>query len=179
VIQGENAMRMNFDSKKQLPRACIAALGVIALAASAQDAAPAGQDAQSMEEVVVSGFRSSLEKSLEAKRNSTNFTDSISAEDVGKLPDNNLAEAIARIPGVQISRTNGEVSRSTCAVSARASRASRSMACPSRSRPKAASTRGRVIASSISTCCPPTCFPRWKSRSRRRRVSSRAASRAL
>ena len=37
-----------------------------------------------------------------------NFVDSISADDVGKLPDNNLAEAIARIPGVQISRTNGE-----------------------------------------------------------------------
>ncbi|HTU65956.1 MAG TPA: TonB-dependent receptor, partial [Steroidobacteraceae bacterium] len=79
----------------------------IAIGAYAQDAAPAGTD-EAMEEVVVSGFRSSLEKSLEAKRDSTNFTDSISAEDVGKLPDNNLAEAIARIPGVQISRTNGE-----------------------------------------------------------------------
>src|SRR5690606_17675248 len=39
---------------------------------------------------------------------SVNFTDSISAEDVGKLPDNNLAEALQRVPGVQISRTNGE-----------------------------------------------------------------------
>ncbi len=37
-----------------------------------------------------------------------NFTDSITAEDVGKLPDNNLAEALQRVPGVQISRTNGE-----------------------------------------------------------------------
>ena len=79
----------------------------ISMSAYAQDAAPAGAE-ETMEEVVVSGFRSSLEKSLEAKRASTNFTDSISAEDVGKLPDNNLAEAIARIPGVQISRTNGE-----------------------------------------------------------------------
>jgi TonB-dependent receptor len=73
--------------------------------AAAQEA-PA-QEAE-IDEVIVSGFRSSLEKSLEAKRESTNFTDSISSEDVGKLPDNNLAEAIARIPGVQISRTNGE-----------------------------------------------------------------------
>lgn len=78
----------------------------ISVGAFAQDATP--DNAEPMEEVVVSGFRSSLEKSLEAKRDSTNFTDSISAEDVGKLPDNNLAEAIARIPGVQISRTNGE-----------------------------------------------------------------------
>ena len=61
-----------------------------------------------LEEVVVTGFRESLEVSLEDKRQSVNFTDSISAEDVGKLPDNNLAEALQRVPGVQISRTNGE-----------------------------------------------------------------------
>ncbi|HWK49641.1 MAG TPA: TonB-dependent receptor, partial [Steroidobacter sp.] len=61
-----------------------------------------------LEEVVVTGFRESIEVSLAAKRDSVNFTDSISAEDVGKLPDNNLAEALQRVPGVQISRTNGE-----------------------------------------------------------------------
>jgi TonB-dependent receptor len=61
-----------------------------------------------LEEVIVTGYRGSLELALEAKRQSVNFTDSISAEDVGKLPDNNLAEALQRVPGVQISRTNGE-----------------------------------------------------------------------
>ena len=61
-----------------------------------------------LEEVVVTGYRESLEVALDAKRDSVNFTDSISAEDVGKLPDNNLAEALQRVPGVQISRTNGE-----------------------------------------------------------------------
>lgn len=61
-----------------------------------------------LEEVVVTGFRQSIEVSLDAKRDSVNFTDSISAEDVGKLPDNNLAEALQRVPGVQITRTNGE-----------------------------------------------------------------------
>lgn len=76
------------------------------LPAGAQETPPT--EGEALEEVIVSGFRSSLEKSLEVKRTSTNFTDSISSEDVGKLPDNNLAEAIARIPGVQISRTNGE-----------------------------------------------------------------------
>jgi len=108
LSRGRNIMRKGSESKRQFTRACVASLGVIAAAANGQNAAPAGEDAQSLEEIVVSGFRSSLEKSLETKRNSTNFTDSISAEDVGKLPDNNLAEAIARIPGVQISRTNGE-----------------------------------------------------------------------
>lgn len=61
-----------------------------------------------LEEVVVTGFRESLEVALENKRASVNFIDSISSEDVGKLPDNNLAEALQRVPGVQISRTNGE-----------------------------------------------------------------------
>jgi len=86
---------------------CSAAVGFFSAGAAAQNA-PATAEAEAMEEVIVSGFRSSLEKSLEAKRASTNFMDSISSEDVGKLPDNNLAEAVARIPGVQISRTNGE-----------------------------------------------------------------------
>lgn len=63
---------------------------------------------QSVEEVMVTGYRASLENALENKRSSVNFTDSITAEDVGKLPDNNLAEALQRVPGVQISRTNGE-----------------------------------------------------------------------
>jgi len=77
-------------------------LGNLALA---QETSTAGGQ---LEEVVVTGFRGSLEVALEAKRDSVNFTDSISAEDVGKLPDNNLAEALQRVPGVQISRTNGE-----------------------------------------------------------------------
>ena len=70
--------------------------------------APAATPSEQIEEVVVTGFRSSLEQALTNKRQATNFTDSITSEDVGKLPDNNVAEAIARIPGVQISRTNGE-----------------------------------------------------------------------
>ncbi|HEY0939594.1 MAG TPA: TonB-dependent receptor [Steroidobacter sp.] len=79
-------------------------LGTLA-AAQETTTTPAGGQ---LEEVVVTGFRESLEVALEAKRQSVNFTDSISAEDVGKLPDNNLAEALQRVPGVQISRTNGE-----------------------------------------------------------------------
>src|SRR5688572_902397 len=68
----------------------------------------AGGSSDQLEEVVVTGYRESLEVALDAKRDSVNFTDSITAEDVGKLPDNNLAEALQRVPGVQISRTNGE-----------------------------------------------------------------------
>lgn len=71
----------------------------------AQSTATSGNQ---LEEVVVTGYRVSLEAALDAKRDAVSFTDSITAEDVGKLPDNNLAEALQRVPGVQISRTNGE-----------------------------------------------------------------------
>lgn len=85
------------------------ALAQTAAAAPAQ-AAPGAEDA-SVSEVVVTGFRSSLAKALEAKRSATTFQDSILAEDIGKFPDNNLAESLQRIPGVQIERANGEGTR--------------------------------------------------------------------
>lgn len=57
-----------------------------------------------LEEVEVTGFRFSLGQSTEAKRESTGFTDSIFAEDLGKFPDTNIAESLTRIPGIQIAR---------------------------------------------------------------------------
>ncbi len=61
-----------------------------------------------MEEVVVSGFRGSLMKALDQKRDAVNVRESIMAEDIGKFPDLNIAEAIQRVPGVAISREGGE-----------------------------------------------------------------------
>jgi iron complex outermembrane receptor protein len=60
------------------------------------------------EEVEVRGFRSSLEQSVELKRDAVNARDSIVMEDIGKMPDLNLAEAIQRVPGVAIVREGGE-----------------------------------------------------------------------
>ena len=73
--------------------------------------APAAQ----LEEVVVTGIRASLTQSLDAKRAAEGVLDAISAEDVGKFPDKNLAEALQRVPGVQVNREFGEVSASPCA----------------------------------------------------------------
>jgi TonB-dependent receptor len=69
--------------------------------------APSGASTE-VEAVVVTGFRSSLEKAIELKRASTGAVDSIVAEDIAKFPDNNLAEAIQRVPGVAITRDGGE-----------------------------------------------------------------------
>ena len=67
---------------------------------------PAG--AESIEEVVVTGFRASLNAALTDKRESAEAIDSIRAEDVSKFPDSNLAESMQRIPGVSITRDAGE-----------------------------------------------------------------------
>lgn len=77
--------------------------------AQAQDPATAAEQVTELDRVVVSGYRQSLQYSTEAKRESTNFTDSIFAEDIGKFPDLNIAESLNRIPGIQLSRDiNGE-----------------------------------------------------------------------
>jgi TonB-dependent receptor len=56
------------------------------------------------QDIVVSGYRASLQSQTNAKRNSVGFTDTIFAEDIGKFPDTNIAESVNRIPGVTISR---------------------------------------------------------------------------
>lgn len=64
--------------------------------------------AQMLEEVLVTGYRASLQSALDAKRDSTGVVDAISAEDIGKFPDTNLAESLQRITGVSIDRSGGE-----------------------------------------------------------------------
>jgi len=64
------------------------------------------QEAQ-IEEVIVSGIRSSLATALEEKRSASNLIEVIQAEDIGKLPDQNLAEVLENVTGVQITRTAG------------------------------------------------------------------------
>jgi TonB-dependent receptor len=71
------------------------------------------QSSEQLEEVVVTGLRGSLKASMEVKRDATGVVDAISAEDIGKFPDTNLAESLQRITGVSIDRVNGEGSAVT------------------------------------------------------------------
>ena len=73
----------------------------------AQEGAPV------VEEIVVTGIRGSLTRSMDVKRSSTGVVDAISAEDIGKFPDPNLAESLQRITGVSIDRQRGEGSQVT------------------------------------------------------------------
>jgi TonB-dependent receptor len=79
-------------------------------AANPSDASLAATDVQ---QVVVTGLRNSLGSSMNLKRNSDGIVDGIVADDIGKFPDTNLAEALQRISGVSIDRSMGEGSKVT------------------------------------------------------------------
>ena len=63
---------------------------------------------EAIEEVIVTGIRASLQDAIAKKRSADDIRDVINAEDIGKLPDKNVAEALQRITGVQIGRSFGE-----------------------------------------------------------------------
>ena len=93
----------------------LAAVSGLAIAgpsfAHAQTAAASGQSAEgasTVEEVVVTGIRASQQRAVSIKREAASVVDAISAEDIGKLPDNTISDSLQRIPGVQIVRSAGE-----------------------------------------------------------------------
>ncbi len=65
-------------------------------------------ESNTLAEIQVTGIRKSLVDALNAKRSSSEIVDAIAAEDIGKFPEQNLAESLQRITGVQIQRTSGE-----------------------------------------------------------------------
>ncbi len=73
------------------------------------DAAAAAETEEEgrLETVVVSGFRQSIANSIAAKRQSSSIAEAVSAEDIGKLPDNSIAESLARLPGLTAQRLSG------------------------------------------------------------------------
>ena len=88
----------------------------VALALGATFGTPSvsvAQDDEVIEEIVTTGIRSSLKRAMDVKRTSAGVVDAISAEDIGKFPDANLAESLQRITGVSIDRQRGEGSSVT------------------------------------------------------------------
>ena len=63
---------------------------------------------EEVEEVVVTGIKSSLKDAIEIKRKNVGVVDALTAEDLGKFPDGNLAEALSRLVGVTTERSNDE-----------------------------------------------------------------------
>ena len=94
------SIRLN---KKKAPLFTIVGGVVLINPAYAQTPPP-----QDLEEVVVTGLRASLQASMDIKREAVGVVDAITAEDMGKFPDTNLAESLQRITGISIDRRNGE-----------------------------------------------------------------------
>jgi iron complex outermembrane receptor protein len=75
--------------------------------AMAQESQPVAT-ADTVTEVVVTGYRAALRSALDTKRTSDVMLDAINAEDIADFPDSNLAESLQRLPGISIDRDNGE-----------------------------------------------------------------------
>lgn len=101
-------MYKTISFKKKL---LVTAVASAAAAASFSGGAYAQDDA--VEEVMVTGIRASVVQAMDTKRNAVGVVDAISSEDIGKMPDSNLAESLQRITGISINRADGEGSRVT------------------------------------------------------------------
>jgi TonB-dependent receptor len=93
---------VNFK-KKIIASAIASAIGFSGVAFAQDDA----------EEIVITGIKASLARAMDIKRDAAGVVDAISAEDIGKMPDANLAESLQRISGVSIDRSGGEGSKVT------------------------------------------------------------------
>ena len=101
-------------SRQAVRSALLAATSLAALTAAlpahAQDTSKptAAAPSDTVSEVVVTGFRASLQSAIQEKRNSVLQIESVAPEDIGKFPDQNVAESLQRLPGVQIDRSQGQ-----------------------------------------------------------------------
>lgn len=99
MLRGELHMKQQSFNKTPLATGVALALGVTSMSTAS------AQDDEAIEEIIVSGVRSSMVSSANMKRAAQGVSDGIVAEDIGKFPDTNLAESLQRITGVSINRT--------------------------------------------------------------------------
>jgi iron complex outermembrane receptor protein len=90
---------------RQKPIAAAVTLALVGAAFQAQ--AQQAQKPQTLDTITVTGIRASVEKSLETKKNADAVVEVITAEDIGKMPDKNIADSVQRVPGVTISSQSG------------------------------------------------------------------------
>jgi iron complex outermembrane receptor protein len=92
---------------KQKPVAHAVTLALMATVSHALAQTPSAPPVTKVDSISVTGIRGSLEKSIETKRNADSVVEVITAEDIGKMPDKNIADAVSRVPGVTISSQSG------------------------------------------------------------------------
>jgi iron complex outermembrane receptor protein len=99
------AIRSKLTATVSLP-ACAAALAGLASPAAAQDPVESAEGGDE-DVIIVSGYRASLESAIAEKREKDQIIESVSSEDIGKLPDASIGESIARLPGLTSQRISG------------------------------------------------------------------------
>jgi len=105
-------MNNNIFAKSRLAMAISLVIATGSAPLQAQDVANNTAEPE-IEVIQISGIRGSLIRSMDVKREANGVVDAISAEEMGKFPDTNLAESLQRITGVTVSRANGEGSQIT------------------------------------------------------------------
>ncbi len=95
--------------RNMLSAALASALMAMAAGAYAQEADDDSEDeeAKALDQVVVTGIRASIESAIATKQDASEIVESVSAEDIGKLPDQSIADSLARLPGVTAQRDRG------------------------------------------------------------------------
>jgi TonB-dependent receptor len=114
--KGQMIITINIDEhmgntmikKTTLASAIMTALSSITALPAFAEAEASVEQVNEIEIIEVTGFRGSATKQLNSKRFAKNISDSIFAEDMGKMPDSNIAEAMSRITGIGIDRVDGE-----------------------------------------------------------------------
>lgn len=105
-----------FSSRRMAPRALLqvtpvasamAALLLGAAAPATAQTAPAATASAGTQTITITGIRRGIESAINVKKNADGVVEAISAEDIGKLPDNSIAESIARLPGLSAQRVAG------------------------------------------------------------------------
>src|SRR5690348_13065670 len=87
-----------------LSGAAFAAGALLACAGTASAQTPQDPEPTEIDEIIVTGIRSSIESSIASKREETSIVEVVTAEDIGKLPDVSIAESLARLPGLTTQR---------------------------------------------------------------------------
>ncbi len=105
--QQENQTRKKFTLNSVMLAWCISASLPLTSVSAQENSNTEPKESEGIEVIEVTGILSSLQKSLTEKKMANQIKDVISAEDIGKLPDQNLAEALQRMTGVQITRDFG------------------------------------------------------------------------
>lgn len=101
-----NPATLHLAASTALPADGAGLVAQAAAPAAAQSVPAPTTGAATLQEIVVTGIRGSLERALQIKKMSMGVVDAISAEDIGQFPDSSIGEAIERIPGVSVSRGN-------------------------------------------------------------------------